>query len=94
MPTVFAKLTELLQKHLDKEGSILTEAFLDVCRQIIPITGEASETRTEKILWGRSFAYYLLNMPGAIQGHWKLLKLLQISIKLYNLRLDDYDNAM
>ena len=43
MPTVFATLTALLQKVHKAEGAISAEAFLDVCRQIIPVTGQFSD---------------------------------------------------
>ncbi len=39
MSTVFAALSALLQKVHNQEGAISTAGFLDVCRQIIPITG-------------------------------------------------------
>lgn len=40
MTTVFTALITLLQNIHNDKGEIATEAFLEVCQQIIPITGD------------------------------------------------------
>lgn len=40
MPSIFGGLTDLTKEVRDGNGALLAENFLNVCREVIPVTGE------------------------------------------------------